>query len=56
MIENDYTTGFLDPIAKVWNHSSILGIAACRKKPPLKAKRPKKPGLLCKKQCNCRPK
>jgi|GEM_PF-2801590 len=54
---HDSSTSFLDPIAKVWNHSSILGIAAARKKkPPLKAKRPKKPSLLCKKQCNCRPK
>lgn len=54
---HDSSTSFLDPIAKVWNHSSILGIAAvCKKKPALKAKKAKKPSLLCKKQYNCRPK
>jgi len=37
-------TNFLDPIAQVWNMSSILGITGMRKKKkvPLKARKTKK--------------
>ncbi|MFA6282070.1 MAG: hypothetical protein WCY05_06200 [Candidatus Omnitrophota bacterium] len=28
----EHTANFLDPIAKVWSHSSILGISGIRKK------------------------
>ena len=44
MIGEGGAINFLDPIAQVWNHSSILGIAGMRKKKkaPLKAKKAKK--------------
>jgi len=43
MIEGN-AANFLDPIAQVWNMSSILGVAGIRKKKkvPLKAKKAKK--------------
>jgi hypothetical protein len=54
---HDSSTSFLDPIAKVWNHTSILGIAVSRKKKVLlKAKKQKKLSLLYKKQYNLSPK
>ncbi|MDD4955454.1 MAG: hypothetical protein PHP17_05405 [Candidatus Omnitrophica bacterium] len=48
---HDSSTSFLDPIAKVWNHTSVLGVSVSRKKKMLlKAKKLKKLSLMGKKQ------